>query len=261
MFNLLKRSDARQVREVLSGQSDAFGPLVERYLPAVYAVSYAYLGNHADAEDVTQEAFVAAYTSLHTLKEPKKFEGWVVSIARQTASKLRRKQRREDTATVAFPTDAIHQPDPAREELRRLLRAEIERMDDEPREVLLLHYHAGMNAREIAAALDINREAVKKRLQRARQTLSENLLAVIGEESTPKTDYGPQRGAIMGLVAAAGLGWGNGAAASVGGGWPGFNGPYHQILRSCSRCRSDIWSGVRVDKKQGAWRDFCRDGG
>ena len=87
MFNLLKRSDARQVRQVLSGQSEAFGPLVERYLPAVYAVSYAYLGNHADAEDVTQDAFVSAYTSLHTLKEPKKFEGWVVSIARQSASK------------------------------------------------------------------------------------------------------------------------------------------------------------------------------
>ncbi len=216
MFNLLKRSDARQVRQVLSGQSEAFGPLVDRYLPAVYAVSYAYLGNHADAEDVTQDAFVSAYTSLHTLKEPKKFEGWVVSIARQSASKLRRKQGRERAATAALRADAIHQADPGREELRRLLRAEIERMEDEPREVLLLHYHAGMNAREIAAALDINREAVKKRLQRARQTLSENLLAVIGEESTPKTDYGRQRSAIMGLVAAAGVGWGSSAAASVG---------------------------------------------
>lgn len=216
MFNLLKRSDARQVRQVLSGHSEAFGPLVERYLPAVYAVSYAYLGNHADAEDVTQEAFVSAYTSLHTLKEPKKFEGWVVSIARQTAAKLRRKQRREATTTAALPPGTIHQPDPGREELRRLLRAEIERMDDEPREVLLLHYHAGMNAREIAAALDINREAVKKRLQRARQTLSESLLAVVGEEATPKTDYGRQREAIMGLVAAAGVGWGPGAAAGGG---------------------------------------------
>lgn len=216
MFNLLKRSDVRQVRQVLSGQSEAFAPLVDRYLPAVYAVSYAYLGNHADAEDVTQEAFVSAYTSLHTLKEPKKFEGWVVSIARQTASKLRRKQRREDAATAALPTDAVRQPDPGREELRRLLRAEIERMDDEPREVLLLHYHAGMNAREIAAALDINREAVKKRLQRARQSLSENLLAVIGEESRPKTDYGRQQSAIMGLVAAAGIGWTASAVAGAG---------------------------------------------
>ncbi len=216
MFSLLKRSDARQVRQVLSGQSEAFGPLVERYLPAVYAVSYAYLGNHADAEDVTQDAFVSAYTSLHTLKEPKKFEGWVVSIARQSASKLRRKQGRERAATAALRADAIHQADPGREELRRLLRAEIERMDDEPREVLLLHYHAGMNAREIAAALDINREAVKKRLQRARQSLSENLLAVIGEEGQPKTDYGWQRSAIMGLVAAAGVGWGTGAAAGAG---------------------------------------------
>lgn len=204
------------MRQVLLGQSEAFAPLVERYLPAVYAVSYAYLGNHADAEDVAQETFVSAYTSLHTLKEPRKFEGWVVSIARQTASKLRRKQRRESAATAALSTDAIHQPDPGREELRRLLRAEIERMDDEPREVLLLHYHAGMNAREIAAALDINREAAKKRLQRARQSLSENLLAVIGEEGKPKTDYGRQRNAIMGLVAAACVGWGTSAAASAG---------------------------------------------
>ena len=58
MFALLKQSDARAVRQVLRGRRDQFDTLVKRYLPVVYAVSYAQLRNHADAEDVAQEAFL-----------------------------------------------------------------------------------------------------------------------------------------------------------------------------------------------------------
>jgi len=220
MFALLKQSDARQVRKVLAGQRQAFGPLVERHLPAVYAVAFARTGNHADAEDVAQEAFLAAFQSLHTLREPGKFEGWVVAIARRAAAKLR-ERRPQNEASGAGAMDEMTYPDPARQELRRLLREEIERLEDEPREVLLLHYFAGLSAGEIAGTLDITREAAKKRLQRARQTLSERLLAVVGDETPPDSAYQKQRTAIMGIVGATAVAWGSGAeAAGVGGVWP-----------------------------------------
>ena len=224
MFALLKQSDARQVRKVLAGHREAFGPLVERYLPAVYAVAYAQTGNHADAEDAAQEAFLSAFQSLHTLREPGKFEGWVVAIARRAAAKLRERKSPIETSG-AGAMDESTTPDPARQELRRLLREAIEGLDDEPREVLLLHYFAGLSAAEIAGALDITREAAKKRLQRARHTLSDNLLAVVGDEAPPDTAYQKQRTAIMGLVGASVVAWGSGAAAAGAGGvWSWFPG-------------------------------------
>jgi len=217
MFALLKKSDAYAVRQVLSGRRDTFNLLVERYLPAVYAVSYAQLHNHADAEDATQEAFLSAFTTLHNLREPTKFEGWVVSMARRIAIGIRQKKQRDGEGLLQSGVESAVVPDMARDELRRLLRREIEALDDDAREILLLHYFTGKTTGEIAVSLDISREAAKKRLQRARQALSENLLVCVEEESQPRKDYRVQQKGIMGLVAVAAVGCGCGAGAATGG--------------------------------------------
>ncbi len=212
MFALLKQSDARAVRQVLRGRRDQFDTLVKRYLPAVYAVSYAQLRNHADAEDVAQEAFLTAFTSLHTLREPHKFEGWVVSMARRIAVHLRQKRQSENEANGVDSREAVVIPDAARDELRQLLRQEIDRLDGDDREVLLLHYFTGKSAGEMAVALGIGREAAKKRLQRARQQLSDNMLRRVEDETKPRKSFKSQRSTIAGLVLAAAVPW-EGAAA------------------------------------------------
>lgn len=203
MFTLLKKSDADAVRQVVTGHRDQFNTLVERYLPSVYAVAYAQLHNHADAEDVAQETFLAAFTTLHTLREPKKFEGWVVCMARRIAIKIREKRRRADAALPEGGRELAIIPDAARDELRQLLRDEIERLDVDSREIILLHYFTGKSTGGIAAALDIGHEAAKKRLQRARKTLSDNFIGLVTGETKPETDFQTQRGRIAGLVAVA----------------------------------------------------------
>lgn len=207
MFALLKQSDARAVRQVLRGRRDQFDTLVKRYLPAVYAVSYAQLRNHADAEDVAQEAFLAAFTSLHTLREPHKFEGWVVSMARRIAVHLRQKRQHENEATGIDAREAVVIPDAARDELRQLLRQEIDRLDGDDREVLLLHYFTGKSAGEMALVLGIGREAAKKRLQRAREQLSDNMLRRVEDETKPRREFEMQRKSIAGIIAAAAVPW------------------------------------------------------
>ena len=64
MSQSITKSDALVVQEVLSGERDAFSVLVRRYMPAVHALAFAHTGNHADADDVVQETFLKAYTSL-----------------------------------------------------------------------------------------------------------------------------------------------------------------------------------------------------
>ena len=82
MFRRRIESDARLVREALTGTETAFGVLVDRYSSTVFGLALAHLRSWADAEDLTQEVFTAAYASLDTLREPKKFAGWLTTLTR-----------------------------------------------------------------------------------------------------------------------------------------------------------------------------------
>jgi len=93
--------DARLVRSTLAGNKDAFGRLVERHLPTVEAVAFAYTRNRTDAEDVSQETFLSAYQSLDTLRECAKFGSWVATIARNAGLRMASRGSREMPLTDA----------------------------------------------------------------------------------------------------------------------------------------------------------------
>ncbi len=177
MFTRDHITDSWLVRRALAGRSDSFNKLVNRHINAVYAVAFAHTRNHADAEDIVQEAFVQAYSSLNQLREPGKFCGWVTTIARNGASRLQVRRKREASALgtrqAASPSDA---PDPAQTELHAILRNQLDELDPDAREVLLMHYFAGYSAREIGVRLEISREAALKRLQRSREKLANAVL-------------------------------------------------------------------------------------
>ena len=161
--------DAHLVGDVLSGRREAFSALVRRYLPAVHALAFAQTGNHTDADDVTQETFLKAYRSLHTLRDTRKFGGWLAAIGKNKARSLVRQRQRR--AEVSLPSDsAAAAPDIEARELRELLKHQVELLAEPQRDVLLLHYFAGMTAREIGQLTGISKYAVQKRLQRARDT-------------------------------------------------------------------------------------------
>lgn len=212
-------SDPAIVRQVLSGDRSRFDILVQRYLPSVYAVAYARVGNHADAEDVAQETFLKAFTKLDSLREPSKVEGWLTTIARNVANTVLSKRRREkeaagDAAECVPPTLS----DAARNEIDELLHRHMENLDESPREVLMLHYFAGKSAGEIAMALGISRMAALKRLQRARKELSRGLLPALEGTLQPKRPYTDQAKKISSAVAAVGVAWQTGGAGVVAGG-------------------------------------------
>lgn len=211
--------DELLIRRVLSGKRHVFEVLVHRYLPGVYAVAYAQTRNHADAEDIVQEAFLKAFMALDTLRDRRRFEGWVVTIARNMAHKLWQKRNREER--IAEQLTDMPEPaneDAARRELQALLRQRIEQLPTEQREILLLHYFGGKSTREMAVLLDISRDAVKKRLQRARETLSRDLLDVLGDACAPQRSLTEQGKVIMIVVAAALTPWDQCAAAALASG-------------------------------------------
>src|SRR5436309_4473193 len=86
-------SDAELVELVLAENQEAFAVLVERYKDAVQNLAYRMLGNVTEAEDVTQETFVRAYTQLATYKPAHKFSTWLLSIASHLAIDQLRRRR------------------------------------------------------------------------------------------------------------------------------------------------------------------------
>ena len=178
MLSFRKSQDARAVRDVLAGRREAFDGLVRRYMPAVEAVAHSYLHIPTEVDDVVQDAFVSAYQNLPALRDPRKFEGWLIATVRNRCLSLLRSAKREAAAveSLARETGAASSSDVSRAELRRIVSERLNALDGQYREVLLLHYYAGRSTKDIARALDLSVAAVKKRLQRGREALGGDLL-------------------------------------------------------------------------------------
>ncbi|HPO12321.1 MAG TPA: sigma-70 family RNA polymerase sigma factor [Candidatus Hydrogenedentes bacterium] len=208
MFRTYMPPDEWVVRQVLSGQRNRFQILVNRHLPTVYAVAYAQTHNHADAEDIAQEAFLKAFTSLDALREPRRFGRWIVTIARNTAWALGNKRKRESEVVELLRNVPDPMPaDVAEKELQSLLRQRIERLEPDHREVLILHYFAGKSTGEIADLLGISRSAAKKRLERARVSLSRDVLSAMQETIRPARPLKEQSKKILALILSASVAW------------------------------------------------------
>ena len=92
------------VRAVLDGDRDAFRRLVERESQAVVRACHRILGDHAEAEDAAQEAFVTAYRSLATWRGDGPFGAWVTRIAVRIALRMAGKRR---TVSWRHPSGAV----------------------------------------------------------------------------------------------------------------------------------------------------------
>src|SRR5437868_6390241 len=89
----MEPSDGQLVQQVLAGQRKAFDELVNRYQRQAVAVSYRLLGNTQDAMEVTQDAFLKAFTSLGSLQKPEAFGGWLMRIVSNLSLNYRRSRK------------------------------------------------------------------------------------------------------------------------------------------------------------------------
>ncbi|HUW62709.1 MAG TPA: sigma-70 family RNA polymerase sigma factor, partial [Candidatus Bathyarchaeia archaeon] len=209
-------SDRAVVRRVLGGNSGAFRVLVERYGGVIHGVAFARLQNSADAEDVAQETFTRFYQQLDRMAHHKHIGAWLVHVARNACIDLARKRAREteldDRKLVARAT----MPNPAREELHRLLWEQLQGLDVESREVLVLHYFMKKRAREIAALLEITPDAAAKRIQRAREELGRRLTDLLGAEIKEVMPDARRTQRITAAVLATPVAWKASAAGASG---------------------------------------------
>ena len=204
-------------------------------------------GNHADAEDITQETFLKAYHSLDTLHDPRRIGHWLATIARRTGYSLfrsaeRRRKREEGVReSIAAPPEDMEGREMA-EEVRRHL-AELA---PEQREVLMLRYYAGKSVKEVAVVLNIEANTAAKRLQRAREALGERLLSTLGESREDEKRTAKRLARIAGAIALTQAPWKSAAAASAATATVGSM----ALLKLCGALAAAVLVGL------GAWNAY-----
>jgi RNA polymerase sigma-70 factor, ECF subfamily len=166
---------------VSKAQLDAdFTELYRAHLKDVYSYSYYRVGNHHDAEDLTEQTFLQAYKHFERAQresEGRPLRPWLIRIAHNLAANLYRDRSRKPQSPLdeSPPAAALHTTEDlveGRDELARIL-AGVKELPDDRREALIMRFALGMDNREIARALGKTDGATKVLIHRAIRQLEE----------------------------------------------------------------------------------------
>ena len=183
------------IEKARNGDRGAFGKLVHRYQRRVYMTAYRMMGNHDDANDVSQEAFIRAFRGMSGFNARSDFFTWLYRIVINVSLNHLRKLRKQRTVSI----DDVQLPEPLSQaatanprktaELRRMV-VEVEQvlgtLPETLRATVVLVILEGMSYREAAEVLECSEGTVGWRVHEARQKLRDRLgkyLSTVGEEA------------------------------------------------------------------------------
>jgi RNA polymerase sigma-70 factor (ECF subfamily) len=184
--------DAVLIARSKQGDRQAFDQLVTRYSAQIYNFAYRMTNNRDDAEDIYQEAFLHAFRGIGSFRADSAFSTWLYRIVRNVyLDEMKRRRARpyasleeniqtEDGSIARDVQDDAPTPEEAVQinERRRAVHRAISQLPETQREILILYEMNQHSYEEIATILGINVGTVKSRLNRARRSLRDRLLAV-----------------------------------------------------------------------------------
>ena len=159
-----------------------FTELYRAHLKDVYSYAYYRVGNHHDAEDLTEQTFLQAYRHFARAREEsngRPLRPWLIRIAHNLAANFHRDRSRKPQT----PLDSIEPPSAkhstedvveGRDELRAVME-NIQKLPEDRREALVMRFALGMDNREIARAMDKSDGATKVLIHRAIKQLQEKM--------------------------------------------------------------------------------------
>ena len=185
-------SDLELVQRVQRGDKSAFDLLVRKYQHKVVKLVMRYMRDPADAEDVSQEAFIKAYRALPNFRGDSAFYTWLYRIAINTAKNaiVARKrspvdydldlQNTEDSYDMQGRLADTETPEALvlTEEIRTIVNAAIDALPEDLRTAIVLRELEGMSYEEIAAAMECPVGTVRSRIFRAREAIDRRLADV-----------------------------------------------------------------------------------
>jgi RNA polymerase sigma-70 factor, ECF subfamily len=169
--------EAELVRRALDGESDAYRTIVETYTQLAFRTAYLITGSSADAEEVTQEAFIRAHRALPRFSRGRPLRPWLMTIVANEARNRRRSNEQRLTLPLApdFEGSGDAAPSPEMPVLAADRRAHIgealQRLSPNDRDVIVCRFYLELSEQETASVLGIRRGTVKSRLSRALERL------------------------------------------------------------------------------------------
>jgi RNA polymerase sigma-70 factor (ECF subfamily) len=183
--------DLTLVQRVQQGDRRAFDQLVLRYQHKVLKLVMRYMRNHAEAEDIAQEAFLKAYRAIHSFRGDSAFYTWIYRIAINTAKNaLVAAKRRpldydldlqdpeQNERNGRLRDEATPESLLLTEEIRETVDAAIGALPEDLRRAVVLREYEGLSYEEIAAVMACPVGTVRSRIFRAREAIDRQLRPV-----------------------------------------------------------------------------------
>lgn len=205
--------EAALVSRARAGDEAAVRSLIGRNNQRLYRIARAVLHDEHEAEDVVQETYVRAFTSLERFRGEAAFSTWLTSIALNEArARLRRARPTVDYTrmekdeagrggeVILFPMTAgtpSPEAEAAREQVKRLLEDAVEQLPEAFRLVFILRDVEGVDTQTTASLLSLRPETVKTRLHRARRLLRAELQKALAPHFSEIFPFGGRRCASM----------------------------------------------------------------
>ena len=170
------------LRQTLAGDRQAFNHLVRKYWKSIYTQNLSIIHNHADAEELTNDAFIEAYLDLPHLRRPSSFYSWLRQIARHRCQDWLR-QRKEPCLSLEEIPNEIEEKSAAdqliqQEKLLRTLEA-IEALPEIDRSLMQDFYLEAEPYKTLQERYHLSKAGVKMRLFRARQKVKNQVEKVL----------------------------------------------------------------------------------
>ncbi len=158
---------------MVATETETFEAFAARKLDSSYRIASLIIGNPADAEDATHEAFIAAWRSWSSLRDPDRLDAWFGRILVNRCRDLLRRQRRHRVVDISDQLLAIPAEGDVSAEAadREAVAYGFERLDADHRICLVLRYYGDLSVRQIAEQTGVAEGTVKSRLHYAQRAL------------------------------------------------------------------------------------------
>ncbi|MBL0748989.1 RNA polymerase sigma factor [Nocardioides baculatus] len=168
---------------LVAGDESALEVIYDRWSALVHTYALRALGDAHDAEDVTQQVFVAAWRSRHTLTpSASALPAWLIGIARHKIADVREARARDarrSEAVAALPVlDAVDQSADGEVAERLVVRQAVDELPDPRRTIVLLAFWQGLSHTEIAETVGLPLGTVKSHVRRGLIQLHQQLEGV-----------------------------------------------------------------------------------
>lgn len=173
------KEDQYYINLILSGNTNSFATLVDRYKDLVYTLAIKMLNNKEEAEEIAQDTFIKAYNSLYKFKGESKFSTWLYKITYNTCLDALKKKKKQNNVTYIedfseHQTKALETIFDSLDEKERnkAIQDCVAQLPQDEAFLLTLYYFDDQSIEEVAKIMNISTDNLKVKLFRTRKKLA-----------------------------------------------------------------------------------------